>query len=64
MPVSNIAQAMQGKIAWSEHYFSDGRPDAEVFLIRVRGGGSISQSNEPLILVDGIAVGSLSDIPS
>ena len=41
----------------------DGRPDAEV-SIRVRGGGSISQSNEPLILVDGIAVGSLSDIPS
>ena len=63
MPVSNIAQAMQGKLPGVNITSQDGRPDAEV-SIRVRGGGSISQSNEPLILVDGIAVGSLSDIPS
>lgn len=30
----------------------------------MRGGGSISQSNDPLILVDGITVKSLDDIPS
>ena len=30
----------------------------------MRGGGSISQSNEPLILVDGVTVNSLNDIPS
>ena len=38
----------------------DGRPDATV-SIRVRGGGSISQSNDPLILIDGVS-GSLNDI--
>ena len=63
MPVSNVAQAMQGKLPGVNITSQDGRPDAEV-SIRVRGGGSISQSNDPLILVDGIAVGSLNDIPS
>ncbi len=61
-PVSNVAQALQGKIAGVNIVSQDGRPDAAI-SIRVRGGGSISQSNEPLILVDGISVGSLRDIP-
>lgn len=63
MPVSNIAQAMQGKLPGVNITSQDGRPDASV-SIRVRGGGSISQSNDPLILVDGITVKSLDDIPS
>ncbi len=63
MPVSNIAQAMQGKLPGVNITSQDGRPDASV-SIRIRGGGSISQSNEPLILVDGITVNSLDDIPS
>lgn len=63
IPVSNIAQAMQGKIPGVNISSQDGRPDASV-SIRVRGGGSISQSNEPLILVDGITVSSLNDIPA
>lgn len=62
-PVSNIAQAMQGKLPGVNVISQDGRPDATV-SIRIRGGGSISQSNDPLILVDGVTVGSLSDIPS
>ena len=61
-PVSNVAQALQGKLPGVHVTSQDGRPDAEV-SIRVRGGGSISQSNEPLILIDGIP-GTLSDIPS
>lgn len=61
-PVSNVAQAMQGKLAGVNIITQDGRPDADI-SIRVRGGGSISQSNEPLILIDGIA-GTLSDIPA
>lgn len=61
-PVSNVAQALQGKLPGVNVTSQDGRPDAEV-SIRVRGGGSISQSNEPLILIDGVA-GTLSDIPS
>ncbi len=62
VPVANLAQAMQGKLAGVNITSQDGRPDADV-SIRVRGGGSISQSNEPLILIDGV-VGKLSDIPA
>ena len=61
-PVADVAQALQGKLAGVNIVAQDGRPDASV-SIRVRGGGSISQSNEPLILIDGVA-GSLSDVPS
>ena len=59
-PVPNIAQAMQGKLPGVKIVAQDGRPGANV-SIRVRGGGSISQSNQPLILVDGIP-GSLGDV--
>ncbi|WP_294071590.1 SusC/RagA family TonB-linked outer membrane protein [Proteiniphilum sp. UBA1028] len=61
-PVSNVAQALQGKLAGVNVISQDGRPDAS-FSIRVRGGGSISQSNEPLILIDGIQ-GNIGDIPA
>ena len=61
-PVSNVAQALQGKLPGVHVTSQDGRPDAEV-SIRIRGGGSISQSNDPLVLIDGIA-SSLSDIPA
>ena len=46
-PVANVAQALQGKLAGVNVVSQDGRPDASV-NIRVRGGGSISQSNEPV----------------
>lgn len=61
-PVADVTQALQGKLPGVNIVSQDGRPDASV-AIRVRGGGSISQSNEPLILIDGVA-GSLSDIPA
>ena len=61
-PVSNVAQALQGKLPGVNVVSQDGRPNAEV-SIRIRGGGSISQSNEPLVLIDGVS-GSLSDIPA
>ncbi|HWB91067.1 MAG TPA: TonB-dependent receptor, partial [Puia sp.] len=61
IPVTNIAEAMQGKLPGVSVISQDGRPDADV-EIRVRGGGSISQSNQPLILIDGVP-GTLSDIP-
>jgi TonB-dependent starch-binding outer membrane protein SusC len=60
-PVANVAQAMQGKLPGVSIVSQDGRPGADV-SIRVRGGGSISQSNQPLILIDGVP-GTLSDIP-
>lgn len=62
IPVANVAQALQGKLPGVNVTTQDGRPGAEI-SIRVRGGGSITQSNEPLVLIDGIP-GSLNDIPS
>ncbi|MFD2162306.1 SusC/RagA family TonB-linked outer membrane protein [Paradesertivirga mongoliensis] len=61
-PVPNVAQAMQGKLPGVKITAQDGRPGADI-AIRVRGGGSISQSNQPLILIDGIP-GNLGDISS
>ena len=61
-PVTNVAQALQGKLPGVNVTTQDGRPGGSI-SIRVRGGGSITQSNEPLILIDGVS-GSLEDIPS
>lgn len=61
-PVANVAQALQGQLPGVNVITQDGRPGAKM-SIRVRGGGSITQSNEPLYIVDGIAVSDISDIP-
>jgi len=63
VPVANAAQALAGKLPGVNVFSQDGRPDANVY-IRVRGGGSISQSNDPLFIVDGFPVGSINDIPA
>lgn len=63
IPVANVAQALQGKIAGVSITTADGRPDAGM-KIRVRGGGSITQSNDPLYVVDGFPVDNINDIPS
>lgn len=62
-PVTNISQAMQGKVAGVTVTQMDGRPDSKV-SIRVRGGGSITQSNDPLFIVDGFPVSNINDIPA
>ena len=54
---------MTGKMAGVQITTTEGSPDAEM-KIRVRGGGSITQSNEPLFIVDGFPVASISDIPA
>ncbi len=54
MPVQNVAQALQGRIAGMQVTMSDGTPGSEPSL-RIRGGTSITQSNEPLFVVDGVA---------
>lgn len=61
VPVSNIAEAMAGKLAGVNIVTTEGSPDAEV-RIRVRGGGSITGDNSPLFIVDGFPVESISDI--
>lgn len=62
IPVQNAAQALKGKLPGVNVTTQDGRPDAEI-SIRVRGGGSITQSNDPLFIVDGFPVSTISDIP-
>ena len=63
VPVANAAEALQGKMAGVQIAVGEGSPDASV-SIRVRGGGSITQSNEPLYIVDGFPVDNINDIPS
>ena len=62
VPVADATQALQGKLAGVNISTQDGRPGADV-RVRVRGGGSISQSNQPLFIVDGFPVSSISNIP-
>lgn len=63
VPVANATEALTGKMAGVQITTTEGSPDAEM-TIRVRGGGSITQSNEPLFIVDGFPVESISDIPA
>jgi TonB-linked outer membrane protein, SusC/RagA family len=63
VPVANAAEALTGKMAGVQITTTEGSPDAEM-RIRVRGGGSITQSNDPLFIVDGFPVESISDIPA
>jgi TonB-dependent starch-binding outer membrane protein SusC len=62
IPVMNTAQALTGKMAGIQVTTTDGSPDAEM-VIRVRGGGSVTQDNSPLYIVDGFPVSSINDIP-
>lgn len=61
MPVSSAAEAITGRMAGVSVTTSEGGPDAEI-KVRVRGGGSITQDNSPLFIVDGFPVGSINDI--
>lgn len=62
-PVANVGEALQGKMAGVVVSLNDGTPGAEP-QIRVRGAKSITQTNDPLYIVDGFPVGSLANIPS
>ncbi|MBQ7258462.1 MAG: TonB-dependent receptor [Paludibacteraceae bacterium] len=61
VPVASAAEALQGKLAGVSVTTAEGSPDADV-KIRVRGGTSLTQSNDPLYIVDGMPVSSISDI--
>ena len=65
VPNTSVDQALQGRIAGVDIMSTSGEPGAST-TIRVRGTRSISASNEPLIVVDGVvdAVNDLSDINS
>ncbi len=62
IPVSSAAEALSGRLPGVNVTTADGEPGAEI-QIRVRGGGSITQDNSPLYVVDGFIVSTISDIP-
>ena len=62
IPSGNIAMALQGRIAGVEMRTTSSSPGAEP-RIRIRGTRSLSASNDPLIVLDGIPFsGNLRDI--
>lgn len=63
IPVANVSEALTGKLAGVSITTTEGSPDADI-KIRVRGGGSLSQDNSPLYIVDGFPASSISDISS
>lgn len=62
-PSASVDQALQGKVAGADVLSTSGDPTAGT-SIRIRGTRSITASNEPLIVVDGVmnAVADLGDI--
>ena len=61
--VASVDQALQGRIAGADIMSTSGDPTAST-SIRIRGTRSITASNEPLIVVDGVmdAVSDMGDI--
>lgn len=60
---SNALQAMQAKVPGMDLTRSSGQAGSDVNMT-LRGNRSISASNSPLILVDGVEYGSTVDIPA
>lgn len=52
-PIVNFGEAMAGQMAGVQVQQTNGAPGGEGLTIRVRGTGSITQSNSPLYVVDG-----------
>jgi TonB-linked SusC/RagA family outer membrane protein len=57
-PLGSFTQLLQGKATGVQVTSQSGRPGVNAY-IRVRGTGSINASNEPLILLDGVAISSV-----
>jgi TonB-linked SusC/RagA family outer membrane protein len=55
IPLNSAGQALAGRLAGVQVVTAEGSPNAQV-QIRVRGGGSITQDNTPLYVVDGVQV--------
>jgi TonB-dependent starch-binding outer membrane protein SusC len=53
VPLTSAAEALNGRLAGVTATASEGSPDANI-RIRVRGGISITQNNDPLYVVDGV----------
>lgn len=55
IPINSASEALSGRLAGVQVITSEGSPNADI-QIRVRGGGSITQDNNPLYIVDGVQV--------
>jgi TonB-linked SusC/RagA family outer membrane protein len=55
IPLNSAEEALAGRLAGVQVTGTEGSPNAQV-LIRVRGGGSITQNNAPIYVVDGVQV--------
>jgi TonB-linked SusC/RagA family outer membrane protein len=55
IPLNSAAEALAGRLAGVQVTASEGSPDASI-RIRIRGGGSITQDNSPLYVIDGVQV--------
>lgn len=62
IPAANVTEALQGRVAGVDLQQNDSRPGATL-QIRIRGTRSLTASNDPLIVLDGIPFsGSIGDI--
>jgi len=62
IPTQNISQSLQGRVAGVEMSQTSSKPGAEM-QIRIRGSRSLTASNDPLVVLDGIPfAGNISDI--
>lgn len=53
-PIASFLQNLQGKAPGVQVFSQSGRPGSNPY-IRIRGTGSINASNEPFVVIDGIA---------
>ncbi|MBD2724509.1 SusC/RagA family TonB-linked outer membrane protein [Hymenobacter armeniacus] len=56
VPVNSAAEALTGRLAGVQLTSAEGTPGNLNVQVRVRGGGSITQDNSPLYVVDGIQI--------
>ncbi|MDU0371507.1 TonB-dependent receptor [Hymenobacter endophyticus] len=56
IPVNSAAEALTGRLAGVQLTSSEGTPGNQDVRVRVRGGGSVTQDNSPLYVVDGIQI--------
>jgi TonB-dependent starch-binding outer membrane protein SusC len=62
VPSSNVTQALQGRVSGVDMQQTSSKPGA-VMQIRIRGARSLTASNDPLVVLDGIPfAGSIGDI--
>lgn len=60
-PITSVAEALEGHVPGLQVTTSDGSPNGNP-IIRLRGGGSVTQDNSPIYIVDGFEVPDLSNI--